>query len=99
MNSDSNNDIFTLSDGQQLDLSQLPDKINLRANVNPEEVGSIRFDFNGKNYYRTENVPPYALAGDNNGNYLFKFELVITISLLHHLQKKMVKEILVNHCL
>src|SRR5690606_11429802 len=46
-----------------------PAKLNIRANTSPESVGSVVFELDGKKF-RTENVSPYALAGDNPpGNY------------------------------
>ncbi|MBA3885789.1 MAG: hypothetical protein H0X67_08655, partial [Acidobacteria bacterium] len=53
-----------------LDLSRLPTRnLNLRANTSPATVGSVVFGLNGNASYAVENVAPYALAGDNNGNY------------------------------
>lgn len=63
--------IGPLMDGDVLDLSALPtDQLNIVAETSPSPVGSVRFDFNGTSNYATENIVPYALAGDNtSGNY------------------------------
>ncbi len=57
-----------IPDGAQLDPQALPPKLNIRANV-PAHYESARFDFDGKESFRLENVSPYALFGDNNGNF------------------------------
>jgi len=44
--------------------------VNVRANTVGNAIGSVVFDLNGKSPYRIENVMPWALAGDMNGNYL-----------------------------
>ena len=73
-----NTDILQLNDGDILDIiSDLNglDSLNIRANVIPEFEGSILFSFNtatipaGPLFARTENRAPYALFGDDNGNY------------------------------
>jgi len=69
VNANTNTDIQDISDGDELNLNELPPKLNIRANTDPIEVGSVRFDYEGNANYRTENVFPYALRGDNNGNY------------------------------
>jgi hypothetical protein len=53
-----------------LNLATLPTRnLNLRANTSPSVVGSVRFGLNGNANHLTENVAPYALAGDVNGDY------------------------------
>jgi len=43
--------------------------VSIRAEVAcPGWIGSVEFLLNG-NTYRTENIAPYSLAGDNNGYY------------------------------
>jgi hypothetical protein len=44
------------------------DNLSVRANTDPAMVGSVIFNLNGQNV-QTENVTPYALAGDSNGDY------------------------------
>jgi hypothetical protein len=64
-------DIRTLVSGETLNLAELPTQnLNIRANTNPTLVGSVTFALSGaavKN--TTETGSPYALYGDNNGNY------------------------------
>ena len=56
--------------GATLNLSTLgTTNLNVRANTNPVTVGSVVFGLDGNPNFRTENVAPYALAGDNGGNY------------------------------
>lgn len=62
-----------LSDGVEIDLNGLNlEKFSIVAQVNPDhfyagEVESVRFDSNRGN--QTENVVPYALFGDREGDY------------------------------
>ncbi|PJJ53073.1 PQQ-dependent sugar dehydrogenase [Hymenobacter chitinivorans] len=52
--------------GAVLNLATLPSRnLNIRANTNPATVGSVRFGYDANASFRTENVVPYALAGDN----------------------------------
>jgi hypothetical protein len=51
-------------------LAALPTRrLNVRADTDPAAVGSVRFGLDGDPAYRTENVAPYALAGDTSGDY------------------------------
>ncbi len=58
-----------LTDGAVIALSSLPTpRLNLRADVSA--VGSVRFTWSGaENGTLTENVAPYAMKGDTNGDY------------------------------
>jgi hypothetical protein len=59
-----------LLDGATIDLGTLPTRnLNIRANTNPATVGSVRFGYDAVAAYRTENAAPYALEGDNAGDY------------------------------
>ena len=62
-----NADLMDLKDSSILDLGVLPAKLNIRANTMPSHVGSVLFNLNGLEHI--ENFTPYALAGDENGNY------------------------------
>jgi hypothetical protein len=64
-------DMFTLTDGMQISQSQVQGlSLNIRANTNPSVVGSVYMTLSGPvNRTITENVAPYALFGDSNGNY------------------------------
>ncbi len=69
VNAETEQDIAVLNDGSEINFANLPTKkLNIRADVTGS-VGSVRFGLDGKSNYRTENVAPYALAGDNSGNY------------------------------
>ncbi|MCC9138546.1 malectin domain-containing carbohydrate-binding protein [Pontibacter silvestris] len=72
INADTDQDIQTLKDGAVLDLASLATRnIAIRANTNPETVGSVVFMLSGaESSSVTESVAPYALYGDNsNGDY------------------------------
>ena len=70
VNADTNQDIGPLTDGVTINLASLPtENVNVRAETQPATVGSVVFALNGNNKFSTENIPPYALAGDNSGNY------------------------------
>ncbi len=59
-----------IQEGMSINLQALPTtNLNIRANTDPYEVGSVRFGLNGIDNYRTENKAPYALESDNHGNY------------------------------
>lgn len=65
LDADAEQDIRNLADGDTIDLSALASpNISIRANTNPQVVGSVKFDFNGVNGFRVENVYPYMLGGD-----------------------------------
>jgi hypothetical protein len=63
--------IQTIEEGATLNLATLPTKnLNIRANTNPAVTGSVAFSLSGKQVKNvTESSAPYALFGDNNGNY------------------------------
>jgi hypothetical protein len=59
-----------LVNGATLNLSTLPSKsLNILAATTPSKAGSVRFVLDGA-VFSTENIPPYAMAGDGGGtNY------------------------------
>ena len=70
VNADTDTDIGPLNDGDVIDYSTLgTSDISIRANTSPESVGSVVFSFRGASSFRTENVFPYTLGGDINGDY------------------------------
>jgi uncharacterized protein YjdB len=71
INAGPDTDILTLTDGLQISQSQIQGlSLNIRANTNPLVVGSVFLRISGPiNRTITENVAPYALFGDKNGNY------------------------------
>lgn len=59
-----------IPDGALIDLAALPSThLSVRANTDPVQVGSVRFDLNGTVNYATENIVPYALNGDSMGDF------------------------------
>lgn len=69
VNAETDQDIKTLQNGDVLDLSTLPtDKLNIRAVVHPDTVGSVVFNMNNRLIVR-ENLAPYAIGGDIKGDY------------------------------
>jgi uncharacterized protein YjdB len=71
VNADSDSDIGSISDGNHLDINEIEGlNLNIRVNTNPGLVGSVALSLTGPvNANITENVAPYALFGDNRGNY------------------------------
>jgi hypothetical protein len=68
INADTDTDIRTMTDGEIIDLTSLPTKnLNIRANTNPAVVKNVVFNLNGS--LKSESGAPYALKGDNSGNY------------------------------
>jgi hypothetical protein len=61
-----------MENGVVLDLSALPTrKLNIRANTQPEKVGSVLFVLDGRPRDRAEWRAPYALFGDaTKGDYV-----------------------------
>ena len=70
VNADTNQDIRTLSNSDTIDLTQLPPNLSLRVTTAPAQVGSVAFSTPNNSNFRTENVAPYALNGDTNGDYV-----------------------------
>lgn len=70
VDADSDTDIGPLNDGDTLSMSLLPTaNLNVRAETFPSTVGSVRFALDGNANFKTESVAPYALAGDEGGDY------------------------------
>jgi CubicO group peptidase (beta-lactamase class C family) len=70
MNADTDQSILTLTNGMTITLASLPTQnLNVRATTSPSIVGSVRFGLDANSNYRMETLAPYALAGDDNGNY------------------------------
>ncbi|MEM9304808.1 MAG: Ig-like domain-containing protein, partial [Pseudomonadota bacterium] len=64
-------DLPAISDGAVIDLSTTGSALNIRAEVSGT-VGSVAFELRGPGgllYDQTENVAPYAMAGDSSGDY------------------------------
>ncbi|MDX2302388.1 MAG: DUF5060 domain-containing protein [Microscillaceae bacterium] len=70
VNADTDKDIGPLSQGSIINLAILPtSNLNIRVNTSPSTVGSVTFNLNNGSITRVESAAPYALAGDDNGNY------------------------------
>ncbi len=71
INASNETDIITLTNGIVLNLATLPStSLNIRANSSPATVGRIVFVMTGTQSRNvTETAAPYALYGDNSGNY------------------------------
>jgi uncharacterized repeat protein (TIGR03803 family) len=71
VNAATDQDLFEITEGMQISenlVQGIP--LNIRAETNPTLVGSIFMNISGTfNASRTENTAPYALFGDNKGNY------------------------------
>jgi hypothetical protein len=62
--------IKTLSPNETLDLNQLPNQLSIIANTENGDVSKVILQLAGTlNLNQTENYAPYALAGDNSGDY------------------------------
>ncbi len=70
VNADSDSDITALTDGAVIDLQTLStSSLNVRATTDGP-VDDVRFSLSGPtSHNQTERVAPYALFGDNSGNY------------------------------
>ena len=69
INSSTDVDIRTLNASDTIKRSCTPN-INIRANLCVSPVGSVKFKLNNNSNYKTENIAPYAIAGDSPpGNY------------------------------
>jgi len=71
VNADADTDLFELVDGAIINLSDPQingTNLNIRANTSGP-VDSVVFGFNSNVNFWTENMAPYAIGKDNNGNY------------------------------
>jgi hypothetical protein len=70
INTQSEQPIRPLQDGDELNLAALPKKLNIRADTDPATVGSVRLELRGQQKRnQIENEAPYALFGDIRGDY------------------------------
>lgn len=71
INADTDQDLFTLTNGATLNLATLPTKnLNIRANTNPATVGSVVFNLSGtQSRTQTESGAPYALFSNSGSDY------------------------------
>ena len=68
VNAETDQDFGPLANGDVINLAVTGGSLNVRADVSGS-VGSVRFALDGNTNYRTESTAPYALAGDNGGDY------------------------------
>ena len=71
VNADTDLDLQALATGAVLNLATLPTaNLTVRANTSPATVGSVVFVLGGtQSLTHNENLPPYALFADSNGDY------------------------------
>ena len=71
MNADTDQPLQALPTGAVLNLATLPTRhLSIRATTTPAVVGSVVFNLSGPQpVLHTENLPPYALLADSNGDY------------------------------
>ena len=73
INASTDERIRTLVDGDVIDVAEAPN-LSIEAITSPSPVGSLQFTLNG-DFLRNENVVPYALGGDQGGDFAaFEFE-------------------------
>ena len=69
VNAQTDEEVFELLDGVELDLAKLP-PINIRAYTNPPIVGSVTFQLDGAHSSR-DDFPPYKLVqGEREGEFI-----------------------------
>jgi hypothetical protein len=69
VNADTDSAIAPLTDGSVIDYARLATtRLNIRARVSPDTVGSVVFELNGK-VFATENIAEYLLAGNDGPDY------------------------------
>ncbi|SDM24626.1 Por secretion system C-terminal sorting domain-containing protein [Catalinimonas alkaloidigena] len=68
VDADTDADLMELKDGATLNLSTLPPHLTVRVEFPGLSFGSVVFSLNATPV-QTENQAPYALAGDNNGDF------------------------------
>lgn len=70
VNAADGSDLGYLEDGGEINLASLPsNNLNVRAEVGSNKPYEIRFKVNGYSWYRIERSIPYAMAGDQGGQY------------------------------
>ncbi len=67
VDANTNESLMILEDGSLFNLDETGNELNIKANIYPEQVGSIEFMLDGVS--KIENVKPYSVFGDINGNY------------------------------
>lgn len=77
INADTDQPLDVLEDGQVIDLADYPTRnLNIRADTNPGNIGSVVFALPENPRYRVENGAPYTIGGDNAGDvFPWRYEL------------------------
>ncbi|HEX4794349.1 MAG TPA: choice-of-anchor Q domain-containing protein [Humisphaera sp.] len=71
IDADTGQTIISLSDGATLDLSKLPQHLNVVAVVAGKQIASVLFGLDANSRFRLERGAPYSLFGDTAGRYFF----------------------------
>ena len=58
--------------GATIDLSATGYRLNIRADLTPGSVGSVRFNYDGDPNYKIENYAPFDIGGDDNGGRSYR---------------------------
>lgn len=70
MNAETDQEIKELKDGDVINLTEVGKLLNIRANIPAEKITKVTFYLNGPiTHHQTENISPYALFGDQQGNF------------------------------
>jgi len=70
VNADTDEDIMPLYDHAQISLEKIgTTNLNIRADVDGDKIGSVVFSMNDQVQFQTENQTPFAIAGDQQGDY------------------------------
>lgn len=73
VNADTDEDLAALNDGDIVDISAYgmtnPRRLNVRVDITGDTPASVVFSLDAEEVYNIEQIAPYALGGDNNGDY------------------------------
>ncbi|QLG46726.1 Ig-like domain-containing protein [Costertonia aggregata] len=70
INAETNEEVGPLEEGTIIDLANFAsNSFSILASVGEVPVSSVIYDFNGTEGFKTENIAPFTLAGDLNGNF------------------------------
>ncbi len=70
MNAHTDKAIQELKDGDVINLNEVGKLLDIRANINAEKINKVTFHLNGPiTHHQTEEISPYALFGDQRGDF------------------------------
>ncbi|HTF21884.1 MAG TPA: T9SS type A sorting domain-containing protein, partial [Chryseolinea sp.] len=73
MNAHTDREIQELKDGDVINLTECGNLLDIRANITADKITKVSFNLNGPvTHQQTETVSPYALFGDQDGNFFGK---------------------------